>query len=124
MVMASLLPRPGMFLRSVEGFCTSFCLQVVRVLDCAETHAPGITHLACKRWGLDDAGQPFDDGHHNESYYTARFRPVGQQAIPNRMQIIARHHAIARFKIVTAPVFLVTGVQWLMKVANEMDKKG
>lgn len=69
-----------MFIREVKGYRTGYCLEVVRVLNCDDTHGPGIKHITAKRWGVDDDGQPVDDGHHNESYYCDRLRPVRTRA--------------------------------------------
>jgi hypothetical protein len=73
-------PQPGMFIREVMGFRTGYCLEVVRVLDCDDTHGPGIKHITAKRWGVDDHGQPVDDGRSGESYYADRIRPVRNKA--------------------------------------------
>ena len=80
MAMASALPAVGTFVLPVQGFQVGYCLQVLKALDNLADYMPGMRHLACRRWGLDEAGQPFDDGHHNVSYYTGRIRPVGAHA--------------------------------------------
>lgn len=79
----SATPPPGVFVRQVGGFATGYCLEILRVLNCDATHAPGIRHVTARRWGLDGRGQPFDDGHCTEShnsYYTDRFKSVGSKA--------------------------------------------
>lgn len=78
MTVASSLPSVGAFVLPVQGFQVAYCLQVTNALDRLPDHAPGIRHLTCKRWGLNDSGQPYDDGHHNVSYYTARITQVGE----------------------------------------------
>ena len=80
------LPAVGTYLLPVQWFRAGYCLQVVAVIDCTESHEPGITQLQCRRWGLDDQRQPYDDGHcgpAHHGYYTGRFRSVGAQAWRN-----------------------------------------
>lgn len=67
-----------MFLRSIEGWGTSYCLQVLSTSPTDWDNR--LTHMHCRRWGIDAQGQPFDDGHHNDNYFTAHFRPIGQRA--------------------------------------------
>lgn len=78
--MTSTLPAIGTFVLPVQGFQVAYCLQVLDAIEDLPDYAPGMRHLICKRWGLSADGQPFDDGHHNVSYYTARIRPVGEHA--------------------------------------------
>lgn len=73
-------PRPGQFIREVQGFAVSYCLEVVQVLDVSADYAPGVWHITTKRWGLAQDGQPFDDGHHDLSYYASGINPVGSKA--------------------------------------------
>ena len=73
-------PQPGMFVREVMGFRTYYCLQVSRVQDASESHGPGVVHITAERWGIDETGQPFDDGHHGTSYFASRIRAVGTNA--------------------------------------------
>ena len=76
-------PAVGTYLLPVQSFSVQYCLQVLAVIDCADSHAPGIKQVQCRRWGLDAHRRPVDDGHcdksHN-SYHTVRFRSVGQRA--------------------------------------------
>ena len=77
------LPAVGTYLMPVQAYQVRYCHQVLETIDCADTHAPGIKALHCKRWGLDDQRQPFDDGHCDESHnswYTGTFCPVGRRA--------------------------------------------
>jgi hypothetical protein len=76
-------PAIGTYLIPVQRFRVCYALQVLDVIDCTDSHAPGIKQLHCKRWGLNDQRQPFDDGHTgpcNDGWYTGTFRPVGTMA--------------------------------------------
>lgn len=73
-------PAVGAYLLPVQTFRVQYALQVLAVIDCADSHEPGIKQLQCRRWGLDAQRRPVDDGHHNTSYYTGRFPPVGRSA--------------------------------------------
>jgi hypothetical protein len=77
------MPPVGTFLMPIQTFRVCYAIQVLKVIDCTATHAPGIKALHCKRWGLDEQRQPFDDGHcgpSHDSWYTGTFRPVGTEA--------------------------------------------
>ena len=76
-------PAVGAYVMPVQNFKVQYCLQVLAVIDCEDSHAPGIKQLQCKRWGLDAQRQPVDDGHCDKSHYsyhTGRFYPVGRRA--------------------------------------------
>jgi len=72
-------PEPGTYILPVQTFRVAYCLRVERVVPCLG-RSPGLVQLQCKRWGLDDAGQPYDDGHHGQSLHTDVFMPVGRTA--------------------------------------------
>ena len=73
-------PTVGAYLLPIQTFQVQYALQVLAVIDCEDSHAPGIEQLQCRRWGLDAQRRPIDDGHHNRSFYTGRFQPVGRRA--------------------------------------------
>ena len=87
-------PTLGMYLLPVQGFGIAYCLQVKAVIDCTDTHQPGMVQLQCQRWGIDDQRRPFDDGHHNMSYHTSRWRPVGRRAWRLVDEKSWRHNAV------------------------------
>ncbi len=72
-------PEPGTYLLPMQTFKVAYCLRVEHVVPC-DDRAPRLVQLQCKRWGLNNVGQPFDDGHHEKSYHTDVFRPVGPTA--------------------------------------------
>lgn len=82
-------PAVGAYLLPVQGFQVGYALQVLEVIDCEDSHGPGIKQMQCRRWGLDAQRRPVDDGHHNRSHYTGRFYQVGPSAwrIDDRIQL-------------------------------------
>ncbi len=99
-------PAVGAYLVPIQRFRVAYAVQVLNVIDCAESRAPGIKQLHCKRWGLSDQGAPFDDGHCNsshDSWYTGQFLPVGQRAWRVWSHPVDWHDHIY-FKQIPAPI--------------------